>query len=101
MSYYDLKEKVSKELDQVLIDYKRVLYKVLALNNKIIDLYKKNMNNENSEDLVNFVEKDERMRKLTSLTISLMYVENSSNEEIIQKLLDDVQLNLEESNKKR
>ncbi len=101
MSYPEIKEKLSKELDQILIDYKKVLYKVLSLNNKILDLYEKIVNNEHIEDLVNFVEKDERMKQLTSLTISLMYVENPSNEEIIQKLLDDIQLNLEESNNKR
>ena len=101
MNYPEIKEKVSKELDQILIDYKRMLYKVLSLNNKILDLYEKSVNEDHIEDLVNFVEKDERMKRLTSLTISLMYVENPSNEEIIQKLLDDIQLNLEELNNKR
>lgn len=102
MNYPEMKKNISKELDELFKDYKRVLQKTLVLNSKILNLYNDSLNTKYSEDFVNFVEKDERMKKFTTLTASLLYVENPTNEEIIQKLLDDVQLNMyEEQNKIR
>lgn len=100
-NYQELKKNLSKELDLMFVDYNRILSKVLSLNEKILELYKVSSLSKNSRDFIKFVENDERMQKFTTLSIALMYSKDPTNEEVIHKLLDDIQLNLEELNNKR
>jgi len=90
MSYKSSKETVIKEREALFREYENFLRKTLQLSSKVSAMSGEVTNSVEARDFANFLSNDEEMKKLTRLTIALLYTENPENKEVLEKLKDDI-----------
>ena len=100
MSYKKSKENVERERDELFKEYEVFLKKTLQLSAKVSSLSQEVVTSEETKDFVALLSFDEKMKKLTRLTISLLYTEDPNNKEVLASLKNDIALAEMEAKKK-
>lgn len=101
MNYTERKKRIIEQRNLLLKQYLKLYRSSLQLAKEISKLEHEPMKYNEKLDWLRFSTSDKDMIKLTRLIISLLYVEDPQNKEIISSLKDNININYTKSYNKK